>query len=258
MFDLSKIIGFFGAPSQIGLLLSAFGLALCFTRFRERGLRFASAGSGMLAVMAFTPLGHFLTVPLETRFPSPPENLAPVDGVIVLGGSVDLTLGGQLDRVVLTDSAERLTAPLGLLLRFPKARLVFTGGAAVELRGRTFTEAGMTKRFWREIGFDQDRASNTYENVVFTRDLVKPKPGERWLLVTSATHMPRSIGTFRQAGFPVIPYPVNYRTNGRLWSLNMPSNKLRALQLVDQATHEWLGLAVYWLTAKIDTLFPAP
>ena len=78
---------------------------------------------------------------------------------------------------------------------------------------------------------------------MFTRDLVKPKPGERWLLVTSATHMPRSIGAFRQAGFPVIPYPVNYRTNGRLWSLSMPSNKLRALQLVDQATHEWLGLA---------------
>ena len=261
---LSKTIGLFGAPSQIGLLLSAFGLALCFTRFRERGLRLATAGAGMLVAMAFTPLGHFLTVPLETRFPPPPENLAPVDGVIVLGGSVDLPLGGQLDRVVLTDSAERLTAPLELLRRFPKAHLVFTGGAAVEVGGSTFTEAGMTKRFWREIGFDQDnilyedRASNTYENAVFTRDLVKPKPGERWLLVTSATHMPRSIGTFRQAGFPVIPYPVNYRTNGRLWSLNMPSNKLRALQLVDQATHEWLGLAVYWLTAKIDTLFPAP
>jgi len=33
---------------------------------------------------------------------------------------------------------------------------------------------------------------------------------------------------------------------------------LRALQLVDEATHEWFGLAVYWLTAKTDTLFPAP
>lgn len=181
----------------------------------------------------------------------------------MLGGSVDLPLGGQLDRVVLTNSAERLSAPLGPLLRFPKARLVFTGGTAVELRGSTFTEAGMTERLWREIGFDQgnilyeDHASDTQENAVFTRDLVKPKPGERWLLVTSATHTPRSIGAFRQAGFPVIAYPVKYRTNGRLWSLSMPSNKLRALQLVDQATHEWLGLAFHWLTAKTDTLFPA-
>jgi len=212
MFYLSKIIGFFGAPSQIGLLLSAFGLALCFSRFRERGLRFATAGSGMLAVMAFTPLGHFLTVPLETRFPSPPENLAPPDGVIVLGGSADLPLDGQLDRVVLTDSAERLTAPLELLRRFPKARLVFTGGAAVELYGSTFTEAGMAKRFWRGIGFDQDnipyedRASDTYENAAFTRDLVKPKPGERWLLVTSATHMPsfhRRLPASRLSGDPL-------------------------------------------------------
>jgi uncharacterized SAM-binding protein YcdF (DUF218 family) len=115
---------------------------------------------------------------------------------------------------------ERLTAPLELLRRFPKARLVFTGGATVELHGSTFTEVGMAKRFWRAIGFDQDnilyedRASDTYENAVFTRALVKPTPGERWLLVTSVTHMPRSIGAFRQAGFPVIPYPVNYRTNG--------------------------------------------
>src|SRR5271165_5469904 len=136
-FDFSKIIGFFGAPSHIGLLLCAFGVALCFTRFRERGLRFATAGAGMLVVMAFTPLGHFLSVPLETRFPSPPEPLGPPDGVIVLGGSVDVPLSGQLDRVVLTDSVERLTAPVGLLLRFPKARLVFTGGAAVVVHGST-------------------------------------------------------------------------------------------------------------------------
>jgi len=263
-FDFYKIIGLFGAPSQIGLLLCAFGLALCFTCFRERGLRFATAGAGMLVVMAFTPLGHFLSVPLETRFPEPPEDLPPPDGVIVLGGSVDLPLGGQLDRVVLTDSAERLTAPVGLLLRFPKARLVFTGGAAVVAHGSTFTEAGMAKRFWRDMGLDQDnvlyedRSSNTYENAVYTRNLVKPKPGERWLLVTSAMHMPRAVGAFRRAGFPVISYPVNYRTNGSLWSVSMPSNKLRALQLVDEATHEWFGLAVYWLTAKTDTLFPAP
>jgi uncharacterized SAM-binding protein YcdF (DUF218 family) len=93
---------------------------------------------------------------------------------------------------------------------------------------------------------------------VYTRNLVKPKPGERWLLVTSAMHMPCAIGAFRRAGFPVISYPVNYRTNGSLWSLSMPSNKLKALQLVDEATHEWFGLAVYWLTARTDTLFPAP
>jgi uncharacterized SAM-binding protein YcdF (DUF218 family) len=165
---------------------------------------------------------------------------------------------------VLTDSAERLTAPVGLLLRFPKARLVFTGGAAVVAHGSPFTEAGMAKRFWRDMGLNQDnvlyedRSSNTYENAVYTRNLVKPKSGERWLLVTSAMHMPRAVGAFRRAGFPVISYPVNYRTNGSLWSVSMPSNKLRALQLVDEATHEWLGLAVYWLTAKTDTLFPAP
>ena len=60
----------------------------------------------------------------------------------------------------------------------------------------------------------EDRSRNTVENAVFTRALVNPKPNERWLLVTSAAHMPRAIGTFRQAGFPIEAYPVDWRTSG--------------------------------------------
>ena len=60
----------------------------------------------------------------------------------------------------------------------------------------------------------EDRSRNTIENAVYSKALAQPKPGERWLLVTSALHMPRAMGAFRQAGFAVEAYPVDYQTNG--------------------------------------------
>ncbi|TIU18533.1 MAG: YdcF family protein, partial [Mesorhizobium sp.] len=61
----------------------------------------------------------------------------------------------------------------------------------------------------------ENRSRNTYENAVFTRELVTPKPGETWLLVTSAFHMPRAKALFDKAGFATVPWPVDYRTSGK-------------------------------------------
>jgi uncharacterized SAM-binding protein YcdF (DUF218 family) len=263
-FVASKIFEFIGSPSHFWLFATALGVALCYSRFARWGRRLATAGVALLLTMAFGPVGHFLTVPLETRFPAPPNDLAPPDGIIVLGGTVDAILSGRLGKVILNDSAERLTTPIELVRRFPHARLVFTGGSAVLLGSSPYTEAETVKRFWRDMGIDREnfiyeaRSRNTYENAVFTRDLVKPKPGERWLLVTSAMHMPRSVGIFRQAGFPVIPLPVDYRTNGELGRWDVPKHASEAFQLVDSAAHEWLGLVVYRLTGMSDAFFPAP
>jgi uncharacterized SAM-binding protein YcdF (DUF218 family) len=104
----------------------------------------------------------------------------------------------------------------------------------------------------------EDRSRNTYENAIFTRDLVQPKPGQTWLLVTSAMHMPRSIGIFRKAGFNVVAYPTGYRTLGdaRDWRPSLEAS--RAMRNLDTAAHEWIGLIGYRLTGKTDALFPAP
>ncbi len=92
---------------------------------------------------------------------------------------------------------------------------------------------------------------------MFSKELAKPKPGERWLLVTSAQHMPRAIGVFRQAGFAVEAYPVAWQTGLRPDfepSLNIVGN----LSGLDAAAYEWVGLAAYWFTGKSAALFPAP
>lgn len=262
-FVVSKIFEFFAAPAHLALFVTALGAALLYTRCSRWGRRLAAVGAVALLLMAFGPIGHLLAVPLETRFPAPPDDMPAPDGIIVLGGSVDEHLSAELDRTVFVEAVERLTAPIALTRRYPKARLVFTGGSAA-LRGSRHTEAQAVQRFWREAGVDrgnvlyEDRSRNTYENAVFTRDLVRPNPGERWLLVTSATHMPRAVGIFRQAGFSVVAYPVDYRTAGRWLGWSFSRYPIKTLGLVDCAAHEWAGLIAYRLTGKSGALFSAP
>jgi uncharacterized SAM-binding protein YcdF (DUF218 family) len=263
LFILSKIFEFFAAPTHLALFVAGLGAALLYSPAKAWGRRLTALGAVLLFAMAFGPFADMMSAPLETRFPPPPGDMPAPDGVIVLGGSVDEKLSAEVGRIVFTESAQRLTAPLELLQRYPKARLVFTGGSGT-FAGPGVTEAATVKEFWREIGLDrgealyEDRARNTVENAQFTRDLVKPKPGERWLLVTSATHMPRSVGIFRKIGFPVIPYPVDYQTSGRLWDWQMPHSTARNFRLIDLSMHEWYGLLVNRLSGKSDDFFPAP
>ena len=104
----------------------------------------------------------------------------------------------------------------------------------------------------------ENRSRNTYENATMTRAIVQPRPGERWLLVTSAAHMPRSMGIFRRAGWNMIAYPVDYRTFGDARDVRPTTLALDALRRIDAALHEWIGLLVYRLTGKTDSLLPAP
>jgi uncharacterized SAM-binding protein YcdF (DUF218 family) len=103
----------------------------------------------------------------------------------------------------------------------------------------------------------EPRARNTAENAAYVRDLVKPRPAERWLLVTSAQHMPRAIGCFRAAGFAVEAYPVGWhtaRTLDPIWGRVLANGLAR----LDAAAYEWIGLLAYRLTGKITEILPSP
>lgn len=263
-FIVSKIADIFIAPSNACLILTTIGVALLFTRFAKLGRAAAAAGVLALFVMSVSPLGRALTASLENRFPPPPADAPAPDGVIVLGGAMDEHVTAARGRAALNDAAERLVALVELARRYPQARIVFTGGSAA-IGGSDHTEADAAAVFLREIGLDpgrvilEGRSRNTWENAELTRALVHPEPSERWLLVTSAAHMPRSIGIFRRVGFPVVAFPVDYRTMGRpraLWRFDR--HAIEALGLVDYAAHEYIGLAAYYLTGKTDELFPAP
>ena len=119
---------------------------------------------------------------------------------------------------------------------------------------RIFASLGIAPE--RIIAEEQSR--NTVENAVFSKLLAMPQPGERWLLVTSAHHMPRAMGVFRAADFPVEAYPVDWRTRGPIDLLRPFDSVGRGLERADTAMHEWIGLLIYWLTGRSAQLFPGP
>ena len=217
-----------------------------------------------LVVAGIMPLSSILLIPLEDRFAR--ADLAtggPIDGIVVLGGGEDARVTHHRQTPTLNDAGERLTEAMSLARRFPAARIVFTGGAT-EILGKATHGADAAELFFREQGLDLRRLTlerqsrNTHENVVLTKALVAPLPGQRWLLVTSAFHMPRSMGCFRQAGWDVLPWPVDYRTAGPLERLELFANPVDGLRRLDFTLKEWVGLAVYRLTGRSNALFPGP
>jgi uncharacterized SAM-binding protein YcdF (DUF218 family) len=262
-FAITKILGFFAIPSNLVMSVGILGLVLLPTRFARAGRRLAFASLIVLAILGLSPLGNMLILPLEDRFP--PWNAAQgaPAGIIVLGGAIAPDVSSARAHVALNESAERLTVAAELALRYSHARIVFSGGSGALIFGEG-TEAEFAARVFESFGIPrgrvmlEDRSRNTLENAILSKDLARPQPGERWLLVTSAYHMPRAIGIFRRAGFDVEPYPVDWRTGGNGDALRPFPTVGDGLKRTDTAVREWVGLLVYWLMGMSSALFPAP
>jgi uncharacterized SAM-binding protein YcdF (DUF218 family) len=262
-FIASKIFWFVAEPVSLAIVVGVLGLLLGFSRFAGAGRALTAGAIIVLAAGLLTPLGALLLWPLEERFPPPPAGIPAPAGIIVLGGALDMEKSEARGQVFLTADAARMTAAIELARRYPSARLVFTGGAAGLLLEER-AEAIGARKLWLSLGVPDEqmtfekKSRNTWENALFTRDLVKPKPGETWLLVTSAWHMPRSVGIFRRLGIDVIPYPVAYRTFGDERDFLLPISMIDKIIMLDYGVREWAGLLAYWLAGKTDALFPAP
>jgi len=263
-FPVAKIAWFIVQPSSILLLLLLLGIALLWTRFARAGRWIALAAAVLLLVAGLSPLGNLLILPLEERFSRPEftEGEAPA-GIIVLGGAQDTLVSTGRNVIAINEAGERIVEAVALARRFPDARIVFTGGTN-QLIYESETEAENAKTFFDQLGVASDRllledqARDTYENARLTRELVNPKPGERWLLVTSANHMPRAMGCFRAAGFDVEAWPVDYRTRGRQDAWRFFDKPSEGLRRMDKAMREWVGLLVYRITGRTNELLPQP
>ena len=262
-FILSKLYESFLSPIPLLLLLALAGAILTFGRAARFGRRLAIASLLALIVIALTPVGRMLIAPLEDRFPPPSADAPPPYGIIILGGAIKGAESDARGQAVF-DEGERVVEAAILAKRYPGARIVFTGGAGSLMASGEDHEADQAKALLIALGVDparvtlEKRSRNTDENARFTANLVRPRPDQRWWLVTSAFHMPRSMGLFEKAGFDVTPYPVGFRTLGPgrpvLWSLDAAEN-LRTFEI---AAKEWVGLAIYRATGRIDRLFPGP
>jgi len=263
-FIASKVIFFCIQPSTLAFLSLATGfLCLQFKRPKS-GTILLSAGFGIIVLFGFLPGGNVLVLPLEQRFamrvPDVPQEK--VSGIILLGGFEDGSITDRRGGLALNESAERLTETLRLARALPDVKVIFTGGS-----GSLFGGEGIgsdIRKFLIDGGIDPRRivienmSRNTYENATFTKALVKPTSEDKWLLVTSAFHMPRAVGVFRKVGFDVVPYPVDFRTRGRRDAIRPFDSISVGLERTDLAAKEWIGLFAYWMSGRSASLFPGP
>jgi uncharacterized SAM-binding protein YcdF (DUF218 family) len=250
-------------PSNALTFAAVAAFVLLVAGFRRTGLTVAGlAVTGLLAV-GFGPVGSLLLLPLEERFPQADLAGRRVDGIIVLGGGVSNRLSAARGQLVTGDSAERYLMFAALARRHPQARIVLSGGAGV-LSGSDAAEAALVRQHADMLALPaerlivEDTSVDTWTNAVNTAVLVKPQPGETWLLVTSAFHMPRAMGCFRQAGFDPVAVPVDYWTAGADDRTRLSHTVSSGLTRADVAFKEWIGLTAYWLAGRQQGWFPAP
>ncbi|MBL8833078.1 MAG: YdcF family protein [Rhodospirillales bacterium] len=263
--SLSKLFWLVAEPASLLLSVWVAGCLILWSRWWRLGRALVCFSAALTVAIAIYPIGQIALRPIEDRFPplvSPPPR---VDGILVLGGVIDYYVIGKrgVPSSLLAAGSPRLDAFIELARRYPAAKHVFTGGS-IELIDGKDTEADVVRRIFARIGLDttriifEDQSRNTWENARLTLDLIKPEPEETWLLITSARHMPRAMGTFRKAGWPhLLAYPIDFATDP-----NQPFDSAfrlgHNLNFLSEAIREYVGLAYYYKLGRIDRLFPEP
>ena len=269
-FTVSKLLWVLLTPSNMLLLLTcATVLWTVEAARRGRGSRMpgrcAAAAAIGTTLLAVTPLGRLPLAMVEGRFTamSPAVMSADVDGAIVLGGALSLARSQAIGQTQFNEAVDRIAVLLEIAHRRPDLPLVFAGGDGA-LLGVGGSEAELLRSWLAAIGVDsrnvifESDSRNTYENAVLTKAALAAAGIEidgRWLLVTSAFHMPRAVATFRAQGFEVVPHPVDHRLP--LGGSGLAPVSL-GLSLLDLGVREWLGLAAYRMAGYSSELWPSP
>jgi len=179
--------------------------AVCALRLADHRIR-----GWAILFAGLSPLSYWLILPLEERFPVFVDDGTPVAGIVVIGGTFDTEPTLAHGQMTLNETGERIVALGDLARRYPSAKIIYAGGGS-EFAPDTTPEADLLARTIGELGLAKERVTyerrslNTVQNALYAKEIAAPKPGERWLLVTSAFHMPRAVGAFAQPALASTP-----------------------------------------------------
>lgn len=261
-FMLSKLVWAFLSPGNLIILALFVGMIfLIFNSFSKAKKILVPTALISFLIMAY-PVSDYLMQPLENRFSKPEVLPDQIDGIIVLGGGEDLKRSLSWQVAELGLGGDRYIGAASLASYYPQAPVIFTGGSGLMSLQNTEGEGAIARQLLTTIGINEQRliiesmSRNTYENFKYTKALLPNEDGT-YLLVTSAFHMPRSVGIARMQGIKVVPFPVDYRTDSENYrTVGFDFN--RHLTTLEAGWREWIGLTAYYFTGKTADWFPKP
>ena len=260
-FFISKLFWIVAQPLSLAFFAVLFGLVAGWLRWRRLALVFSGLAALLLFVTLFTTTGSYALQALEERFARPVSDPASVSCMIVLGGAFETEVTTTRGGMEFNQAAERFVEALRLARLYPAARILVSGGDG-SITGDYEGDAAASRRFFAAFGIDPARllldtqSRNTEENARNTEGLLRSAAIGDCLLITSSYHMPRSVGLFRKAGIAVTPWPVDYRTSGKVvLGPDFTQPTLNA-QLTATAMREWVGLVAYRLAGRTSSLYP--
>jgi uncharacterized SAM-binding protein YcdF (DUF218 family) len=262
MFIVGKLVWALLQPGNLLTLCLVAGVLFYLVSRGRRGKVLVGLSALGFVLFAVAPIGPAMLLALEERFPRPAQLPDRIDGILLLGGAVDPTLSLSFGETVFNSAVARVLGAVSLARRHPEAKLVLVSGEG-GFFPVGYSEARATLGFVVDEGIAparillEEKSRSTHENAVYTKELFRPAPGETWVLVTSAYHMPRAVASFRGAGWSVIPYPVDFKVDPRT-GLNPNFNLLDGLTASTLAGKEWTGLVGYRVMGWTRELFPAP
>ncbi len=252
-FWISKLAWLLIAPDSFLILLVLFGTWLLWKQKLKWAKRIFTVLSLAVLIIGLFPVGEWLLYPLESKYRENPD-LGDVDGIVVLSGAISPSRSFIWKQTILNNAAERIITSVVLSKKYPDAKLVFTGGSG-SMIDKQHKHADAAKVFYQQQGLDtskiifESESRNTYENIILTKKLVKPKENEHWVVITTGWHMPRSMGIFCKAEWKVTPYPVDFRSK--------PESLFRIdwgfaghLSNLTTGVKEWIGYISYSFTGK--------
>jgi uncharacterized SAM-binding protein YcdF (DUF218 family) len=258
-FYLSKIIWFLFNPFNLILILLFFGLLLNLIPLKLFSKICYLFSFLLFFITGILPIGSFLNYNLEKDFfytASYPEH---IDGILILGGATNPFLSNEHNQINFNDSSERLIESIFLIKRFPDAKVIFSGGSG-SISEPNLTHAFVAKKFFQNMDIDhkkiiyEDKSRNTYENILFSKRIARPHSAEKWLLVTSAFHLKRSLAISEKLKWTFIPFATDFNKSKKFkWRLSI--NFLSNINEFNKASHEWMGLISYYLMGRSSSIF---
>ncbi len=223
---------------------------------RRLAVRLTVLLAGLLWAVSTPLVGYLASWSLERSYPPMQGFPEDAEAIVVLSGGLCVYDADGKNVELRTDTALRTIHGAELYHRAGRKPIVATGGkVSPDTPGPTLAEA--MGKLLLELGVGPDdlvletKSRTTYENALYTHEILAKRNVRRIVLVTSATHMPRALRCFRAVGFDVVPGACNYRAG---WLHVTPTTFLPSAQAmtdVEAAYHEWLGLAWYWFHGRL-------